>query len=362
MSASDDALPGIRLAAVTAWVRARWPGAVGELRLSAVPGGRSNLTFLVEDAEGQRVVLRRPPLGALAESAHDVLREARILRALAGTAVRVPAVLAVCADSSVTGAPFVVMQHMTGISCQTPADAQLLPMQARAQAGRSLVATLLALQRLDPDQLGLGALGRGTGYFGRQLSRWLAQWERTRTRELPAIQAAHLDLAAAVPQQERTVLVHGDYRLDNCLVGPDGEVTAVLDWELATLGDPRADLGLLLAYWADPDDVVTALEHPATVVAGFPRRAEVASLARSGSGSEEVRGVEGLDFATAFAWWKLACIVEGVYSRVKSGAMPSPDRSPASFAAQAERLAERAADLAAGLSGPATHPNKRLPG
>jgi aminoglycoside phosphotransferase (APT) family kinase protein len=323
--------PGVDVPGVTAWFAATLDAAP-PLDFRALPGGRSNLTYLVTDRDGRRYVLRRPPLGALEATAHDVTREARILAALAKTAVPVPAVLGVEADPSVTGAPFFVMTYVAG--------GELSP-AGRVRAGDALVDTLVALHAVDPVSVGLGDLGRPDGYFARQLRRWHGQWEAYRTRDLPALGAAHARLVARVPEQRGTALVHGDFRLDNCLLSPTGEVRAVLDWEIATRGDPVADLGLLLVYWAEPGDPVTALADPPTRYPGFATRDRLRERYLSATGTDP----GALDFAVAFAWWKLACIVEGVYARLVRGAAPVTDRAPGTFADQAARLADMALEL-----------------
>ncbi len=324
--------PGVDVPGVTGWFAARLDAAP-PLEFRALPGGRSNLTYLVTDRDGRRYVLRRPPLGPLAATAHDVTREARILSALAGTAVPVPSVLGVCEDPSVTGAPFFVMTYVAGGE---------LSAEGRARAGDSLVDTLVALHAVSVD---LADLGRADGYFARQLRRWYGQWTASRTRDVPGLEAAYERLVARVPEQRTAALVHGDYRLDNCLFDDAGTVLAVLDWELATRGDPVADLGLLLVYWAEPGDPVTALEHPPTRSPGYATRDRLRDRYLSATGADPA----ALDFAVAFGWWKLACIVEGVYARLIRGSAPVTDRDPSTFAAQAARLAGMAAELSAGL-------------
>jgi aminoglycoside phosphotransferase (APT) family kinase protein len=336
-----SSIAGVDRAGVEAWLAQRVPGAEG-LSFQRLAGGRSNLTYLVADAAGRRWVLRRPPLGAVAATAHDVLREARILQGLQDSAVPVPRVIATCSDPAVTGAPFVLMEFIDGVTCRSP---QALEPQARAIASGALADGLATLHAQDVDALGLGDLGRRTGYVERQLARWHAQWESGRTRVLERIEQTWELLRHRVPAQRRTALVHGDYRLDNCILRPDGQLAAVVDWEIATLGDPLADLALLLVYWARPGDPVSALEDPPTLAEGFAPREALREryLATAGGDATD------LDFHIAFAWWKLACIVEGVYARIVQGAMPVTDRPAASFAAQAQRLADQAFACAGAL-------------
>jgi aminoglycoside phosphotransferase (APT) family kinase protein len=329
-------------AALTAWLGGTLPEAQPPFTLYRLPGGNSNLTYRLADRAGGSWVIRRPPEGEILATAHDMLREARVLAALADAGLPVPRVHARCADPDVIGAPFFVMAFVPGVTCLNSADAErLLGTRERVRAGESLAATLAALHRRDPDRLGLGDLGRRDGYLERQLARWLRQWNTGRIRELPAIgQAAGL-LGARIPGQVRVALVHGDFRLDNCVLDPDGSVRAVLDWEICALGDPLADLGLLLAYWAEPGDEVRALQDPPTATSGFPDRHRMREAYLAAAGLDTV----DIAYYTAFAWWKLACVVEGAYARAMRGGTVR-GRPAASYAAQAERLAGQALRLA----------------
>jgi aminoglycoside phosphotransferase (APT) family kinase protein len=287
-------------------------------------------------------VLRRPPLSGVLPSAHDMGREHRIIAALRDTPVPVPVAIGLCADESVNGAPFYVMSYVDGI---VPRDERTVEgafdQPARAASARSLVDVLVRLHAVEPDGVGLGDLGRREGYIERQLRRWGRQWEQSKTRELPAMEAAGRRLAASVPaQQGPGSIVHGDYRLDNLMLSPGGEVLAVLDWELCTLGDPLADVGLLMVYWSDPGDDVLPLDSTVTALAGFPRRAEVAEAYAAASG----RDLSELDFYVAFGYWKLAAILEGVYARSAAGAYGRGDDTYRRFASVVENLAERALD------------------
>ena len=194
-------------------------------------------------------MLRRPPLGEILASAHDMAREHRILSGLASAGARVPRTLAYCDDAEVTGAPFYVMEHVDGLIVTKVETAERLSPEARAAAARSLVQTLTELQAVDLDAAGLGDFKRPESLASRQLRRWTKQWHASKTEELPVIEEVAELLAARMPEERESVLVHGDYRLDNAVVSDDGEVRAVLDWELCTVGDPLADVGLLVAYW-----------------------------------------------------------------------------------------------------------------
>jgi aminoglycoside phosphotransferase (APT) family kinase protein len=336
--------------AVAGWLTAHVPGFGTMARVTRLAGGRSNLTFSVTDDGGHRVVLRRPPLGEHPANAHDVLREAGLLQGLAGE-VPVPRVLASCADPEVTGAPFVVLEFLDGLVLRDPAGVEAaLPVAERAAVGPALVDALAALHRVDPARLGLGALTQRRDFLARQLRRWQQNWQRTATRPLPALERAHARLVELLPAQQRTGIVHGDYRLDNCMLGRDAggalTVQGILDWELTTVGDPLADLGQFLVYWAEPGDAATALHAPPTALPGFTGRDELADRYFTALGTDPVP----VDYHLAFNWWKTACIVENVYGRMVSGAMGTTDRTPESFGAQAAGLAEQAWAQASRLS------------
>jgi aminoglycoside phosphotransferase (APT) family kinase protein len=316
-AAATDDPPGLDLAAVTAWLRQRI-ALVDPVTAAVVAGGRSNLTYVLEDGAGQRVVVRRPPLHGVLQSAHDVAREHRIITALEGTEVPVPTCLGLEQDTTVTGAPFYAMRYVAGVVARDTATAgTALSPAARAASGAAVIDALVRLHAVDIDGVGLGELARRDGYLERQLRRWSTQLERGRTRELPVLDEVHRRLAAQVPEQGPATLVHGDYRLDNVILDPDtGAVRAVLDWELTTLGDPLADLGLLLVYWVEPDEQDVALPDPPTQAPGFCSRAELVERYAERSG----RDVSGLGYHVAFGYWKLACILEGVHGRYRAGA------------------------------------------
>jgi aminoglycoside phosphotransferase (APT) family kinase protein len=336
-------IPGIDLEGVTAWCRANLPGVRPPLEVRQLAGGRSNLTFRVTDAAGNDWVLRRPPLHGVLPSAHDMGREHRVISALAATPVPVPATFGLCQDEAVTGAPFYVMGYVEGVVPRDEATvAAHLGLPARAAAADSLVDALVALHEVDPDRVGLGQLGRRTGYLERQLARWQRQLEQSRTRPLPALDEVHRRLAANLPAQAGPArIVHGDFRLDNVVLSPAGRVLAVLDWELCTLGDPLADVGLLCVYWAEPGDQTLPLRAAPTTMPGFPGRAALtrAYAARSG------RDLSDLDTYVAFASWKLAVILEGVVARHAGGAYGEGDDSWRGFAEVVVQLADRALEL-----------------
>jgi len=337
---SGDGLDRERL---EAWFRDAVPGAEPPLSYERIAGGRSNLTFRVTDGGGGRWILRRPPLGATLGSAHDMGREHRILTGLAGTDVPAPRPVALCADETVTGAEFYVMELVDGLVLRDEDDVRAAFEQAdRRRIGEALVDTLAELHAVDPAAAGLGELGRRDGYAERQLKRWKRQWDASKTREIAAMDETHRLLSERVPAQASTSLVHGDYRLDNMIVTPQGEVAAVVDWELCTLGDPLADLGLLMVYWAEPSDEVVPLTRAPTLAPGFPTREELVEryVRRSG------RDVSQLDFFVALAYWKLAAILEGVYARYAAGAYGETSDEFHSFGKIVEQLAGAASDAA----------------
>lgn len=312
----DTSITGIDVPAVTAWFTEH-TDAVPPLSFELIAGGRSNLTFRVTDTADGAWVLRRPPTGHVLATAHDMSREHTIISALADTDVPVAPVVGLCTDESVNGAPFYVMDFVDGLVIRDAAVAQQVPLEVRAAAGRSLAATLAKIHAVDPDAVGLGELGRKEGYIARQLKRWNGQFEQAADREVAEVTTAYERLLEHIPEQGPATIVHGDYRLDNCMVDDAGEVIAVLDWEICTLGDPLADLGVLMVYWSEPSDSIGGLLGGATTVEGFPSRAELVAAYQDAGG----RPVGNLDYYVAFGYWKLACILEGVYIRYKAGAM-----------------------------------------
>jgi aminoglycoside phosphotransferase (APT) family kinase protein len=343
-TAGTDTPKGIDATRVTAWFRAHASDVAPPLAFELIAGGRSNLTYRVTDAAGHAWVLRRPPLGQVLATAHDMGREHRIISALAPTDVPVAPVVGLCTDEAVNGAPFYVMDFVDGLVARNAEAATTLDMSARARAGEQIAEVLARIHAVDPDAVGLGDLGRKEGYIERQLKRWYGQWQKSKTRDLPVVDEVHAALAARVPEQGPASIVHGDYRLDNCLLRPDGTIAAVLDWELCTLGDPLADVGLLLVYWTDRDESSPALLEAATTLDGFPSRGQIVERYAEVSG----RDVSDVDYYVAFGYWKLACILEGVYARYKGGVMGDASGFEG-FARQVEILAEMAKATVAGL-------------
>ncbi len=330
---------GVDEARVVPWLEAHVAGCTPPVSFSLIAGGHSNLTYRADDAAGHAYVLRRPPLGQVLATAHDMGREHRIISALGPTTVPVPPALAHCDDVSVNGSPFYVMGHVDGLVLRDAETALGLAPEARHRAGESLVDVLADIHAVDPDAVGLGTLGRKEGYIPRQLKRWYTQFQAAQTRDVPLVDAVHAELERGVPEQGTATIVHGDYRLDNCLLDDQGGVNAVLDWEICTLGDPLADVGLLMVYWTDPDDGATALLTSPTRVAGFPRREELLERYAAKSG----RDVSAIAYYTAFGYWKLACIIEGVYARYRGGAMGAEATGFEGFGQQVVTLADTAA-------------------
>jgi len=313
--ATDAGTPGVDVARASDWLRTSLPELAPPFAFERIGTGQSNLTFRVADAGGRAVVLRRPPLGQILASAHDMGREYRVQAALGGVGAPVPRVRALCEDADVIGAPFYVMEHVDGEVIASVAVAEHLDSSERAAAARALAATLSQLHAVDLDAVGLGDFRRPESLVSRQLRRWTRQWHASRTRELPLIDELAERLAAAMPPERESVLVHGDYRLDNVVFAPGGEVRAVLDWELCSVGDPLADVGLMLAYWGElgaaaalPDGM---FREAVTRLPGFPPAAALAADYATDSG----RDLAALGFWVAFAYWKIAVIAEGVYRR-----------------------------------------------
>ncbi|MEV6033755.1 phosphotransferase family protein [Nonomuraea sp. NPDC052116] len=312
-------VPGIDWPALITWMGRNVPDAGEPLSVSLISGGRSNLTYLIE-ARDRRLVLRRPPLGHVLPTAHDMRREWRVISALSGTPVPVPSPIAFCADESVIGAPFYLMGYVEGAAVRTREElSSPSPAQTRRLSER-LAEVLAAIHAVDYREVGLGDFGRPEGYLARQLERWGQQWERSKTADLPEYDRLVERLRERLPAASDSTLVHGDYRLDNTLIrfGEPIEIMAVVDWEMSTLGDPLADLGLTLTYWHDQGDEERAripVAGDVTVAPGFMNAAEFAAHYAKVSG----RDISDLGFYVAFGNFKLAVIVEGIHARFRQG-------------------------------------------
>ncbi|WP_433955646.1 phosphotransferase family protein [Janibacter indicus] len=307
----QEVTEGIDEAAMTDWLVGLGVGLQAPLTYARVGLGQSNLTYLVTDAQGARLVLRRPPLGELLASAHDVAREHRILAALQGTDVPLPRVLGLCEDPAVTDVPVLAVSHVDGTVVDERADAEALSPAARHAIGLSLVDTLGRIHGVDLDAVGLADLASHKPYAARQLKRWAGQWELSRTRELPELERLTERLRTLEPEPGEVALVHGDCHLRNLIVDPDdASVRAILDWELCTLGDPLADLGTVLAYWPQPGDPPT-MRFDASMVEGFATREELVERYAEVTG----RDLTHVPFWHGLGLWKLAIILEGVRRR-----------------------------------------------
>ena len=332
-------MQGIDNAPVTEWLVSNVAGAVAPFTFELIAGGRSNLTFKVTAADGQRFVLRRPPLGHVLATAHDMAREHRIITAVGRSSVPVPPALGVCTDEAVNGAPFYVMGYVDGVVLDSPERGAELAMPLRRVAGEHLVDVLADLHAVDIDAVGLGDLAKREGYVERQVKRWSTQWEQSKTRELPAIDEVARKLREVMPAQQGVSITHGDFRFGNCLTDiATGRIAAVLDWELCTLGDPLADLGYLGVYWFHGDAAAMRGNDP-TPAGGYPTYPELVDRYARRTG----RDVSRIDYYVAFGCWRLAVISEGVYARYLHGIMGEPgDFDFETFKIGAEGLSERA--------------------
>lgn len=336
--------PGIDAGPVDGWLADHVDGVEPPCTYELITGGHSNLTFKVTDATGQAVVLRRPPLGSILATAHDMGREHRVIEAVGRTAVPVPDALGLCEDEAVNGAPFYVMSYVEGVVLHDDevAEVEYDDADARRALGFDTADVLAALHLADPDRIGLGDLGRREDYVGRQLRRWHRQWEASKQREIPDMDEAHALLIDRLPEQRYQTVVHGDYRLGNMLATPDGRIAAVLDWELCTLGDPLADLGYLLNTWAEEgEQAAEGVGRAPTMAGDFPTRAELVDRYADESGIDP----GGIDYYRAFQYWRLGAIVEGVYARYVQGAMGETDTDLDEMAGRVPILAAKALEL-----------------
>jgi aminoglycoside phosphotransferase (APT) family kinase protein len=320
----------------------------GELRASRIgEGGGSNFSFLLERADGSRFVLRRPPRPPLPPTAHDVVRESRLQLTLAPLEIRVPNIRAVCEDEALLGVPFYVADYIEGrvITTELPPLLDADP-AARRRLGDDLVDTLVEIHAADVTTPGLAAFSRPGNYNERQVRRFAQLWEINQTRDLPTVVAVGTWLAQNVPEQLPATVVHGDYRLGNMIVTyerPD-RIAAVLDWEMGTIGDPRADVGYLVATYSEPGGVQNPLgSSPVTATKGFPTRAELAGRYEDRSG----RSIDPLAWFEALALWKAAVFCEAIYGRYVRGELTADDDRAARFEEGVPLLAETAAQVIA---------------
>uniref|UniRef100_A0AAU1M2T2 Phosphotransferase family protein n=1 Tax=Streptomyces sp. NBC_00148 TaxID=2903626 RepID=A0AAU1M2T2_9ACTN len=306
---------GLDLPALRHWFERHAPEIEGPVTAELLHGGRSNLTFRLDGPAGSWV-LRRPPLGGLTPSAHDMGREFRVVRALWGTDVPVARAVALCEDPDVLGVPFSVVEHVSGTVLRTRSDLERLPHEGAEACAYALVDAMASLHAVPYEEIGLGRFGRPEGYLGRQVSRWRDQWDRVATRELPDLMHLHGLLAQRLPTESAAAIVHGDVRVDNAILDPDdpGRVRALVDWEMATLGDPLADLALHLVYRDEAFEPVLG-GSAASVSDRFPAPADLAERYARVSG----RDLGPLDFYLGLGYFKIAVIAEGIHARYADG-------------------------------------------
>ena len=330
---------------VSVFLRENLRNSSGPFSFSLFSSGGSNLTYLVEDSNGLIWVLRRPPTSKGLATAHDMSREWNILQQLQGIrAVPVPRVDVFCSDVSITGSEFYVMEYIPGVILRSRADAENLARQYPSRCVHSLVETHVALHNIDINEVGLNSKKHVEPYVLRQLRRWKQQIDDGAVRDVHLLDELHsalLDSYVAVNRSDS--IVHGDYRFDNVVLGPDCSVVSILDWELSTVGDPVADFVWSAQYWADNDDVMHWLPDAPTLATSFPSRKEVLDLYRELSGMDS----SDIDWLVVFSWWKQACISEGVYARRMKGiGAGNVSGSTDAIAKRVDGLAEVASDLA----------------
>jgi aminoglycoside phosphotransferase (APT) family kinase protein len=308
-------LPGLDLTRVAAWLDLAQPGlSAGELSAQLIAGGKSNLTYRVTD--GTHVwALRRPPLGHLLPTAHDMAREYRVISALAGSPVPVARPVALCSDPAVLGAPFYLMSYVDGVVLDRREMLDDLDRESARRIGETSIDALVALHRIEPVAVGLGDLGRPAGFLERQIARWHKQWQASETRPLPELAKVVDALHAERPDSGPPSIVHGDYRLTNAIYTPDlARIAAVVDWEMATLGDPLTDVGLLVVYHrlAEEHDLIMPVMRPAD---GFLSAEQLAARYGAASG----RDLDRLTWYVGFGYFKLAVVAEGIAARHQQG-------------------------------------------
>jgi aminoglycoside phosphotransferase (APT) family kinase protein len=333
---------GIHAENVTEWFVENIPGAVAPLSFELIAGGRSNLTYKVSGADDNGYVLRRPPLGHVLESAHDMGREHKIISSLGPTDIPVAPALGLCKDNAVNGADFYVMKFVEGRVFTDSTDAVDIPEDSRRGLGLNVIENLVKLHNINPDDVGLGDLGKKEDYVGRQVRRWTKQWENSKTEEVPEMDEVGRLLKENMPVQIGASIAHGDYRIGNFMI-KDYRIAAVLDWELCTLGDALADVAYLLNWWYTADEVDLGVGDGApTAVGGFPSREELVEYYEKATG----RDLGQINYYRALSYWRLAAISQGVYRRYMGGAMgDTGDIDPSFFTDRLLRLAGLALEM-----------------
>ncbi|MDJ0790919.1 MAG: phosphotransferase family protein [Acidimicrobiia bacterium] len=329
--------------AVARYLQSELPSLVadGQVSFDQFPGGAANLTYRAVTADGTELVLRRAPLGRVAEGSHDMAREYRVLSRLWREYPLAPRAYAYCDDATVMGKPFFVMERREGYVVRDRWPDVFAGDEARMRtAGVSLVAALADLHDVDPDAVGLGELGRPRGFVERQIAGWSRRWSAAATRPVPDMDAVGEALAAGIPEPQRAVILHNDYKLDNAMIDRSGRVVAIFDWDMATLGDPLVDVGTMLAYWAQPDDPTYAVFGANAVAIGaHVDKSEVTAIYAEHSGLD----LAEIDFYEALALFRIAVIVEQIYARYVAG--QTTDERFASFEPLAPLLAASARRL-----------------
>ncbi|NNN22035.1 MAG: phosphotransferase family protein [Acidimicrobiales bacterium] len=342
---TDLVNPGIDESSLSVWLQENVAQSMPPYDYQLVDGGRSNLSYIVSDSTGSKFLLRRPPVSHVLASAHDMKREYRVMEALRDTLVPVPAMYAFCSDEAVNGAPFYVMEYVEGFVLRDKKSVEDagLDVAERKKCSSNLVQVLANLHQVDYVAVHLDNFGKPGGYIARQVARWNKQFlAMCEPSEEPygVINAIYEKLEKNIPRETKTTIVHGDFRLDNTVVSKDGEVKAVLDWELSTLGDPLADLALLLVYWVEKDSGNPLLVPSPSAMEGFYTKAEVVESYVKLTGQD----VSNLDFYVAFSYYKLACILQGVLTRYRLGARAGDSSGAEGFAKQIVLLADMATE------------------
>ncbi|HEY8765582.1 MAG TPA: phosphotransferase family protein [Solirubrobacteraceae bacterium] len=335
---ANEREPLLVLDPLIAFLQASGLEAPQDLAVNPIGDGHSNVTFSLSTG----VVLRRPPRGPLPPSAHNVLREAQLLRALEHTPVRTPRILAVCDDETVVGAPFYVMEQVAGEVITTSLPAALDTPAERARVADELIDSLVELHSVDWRSAGLEGFGKPTGYLERQLRRFTGLWEHNRTRELAQVEQVGGWLAENLPESPTATIVHGDYRLGNTMFAAEdpARLIAILDWEMATIGDPLADVGYMMIHWTQAGDRIGRFNlQSVTTLPGFPTRQELIARYEERSG----RSMQALSWYVTLALWKAIVFMEGNYKRAVSGSTDDPYLK--AFGEGVVELAERALEV-----------------
>ncbi len=335
----DEAVP---VDALHSWVSANIPESRGPIAVSHLSGGSSNLTFRVRD-DANDWVLRRPPVGAFLATANDMGREFRVQSGLRDTAVPVPRTVAMCEDDSVIGVPFYLMEFVEGIVYSDSEQVAHLDADQALAATDALIDVLAALHAVDFEAVGLGQLGRPIGFLERQVDRWCTQWEKSRQRELPAIDEVARRLARSIPDHTDASIVHGDYSFNNTMWSRSdpAQMVAVLDWEMSTLGDPLTDLGMVSVYWGEAGEIMwrSRAPQPHRSNPGFPSGEHLLARYEASSG----RSIRDIDVYRVLAVFKLAIITEGALARIRA---TRPDEDTSRTEGTIAELAELALSLA----------------